>query len=386
MCRRDAAVWLLAAYLAAGALAAVASGIWNAWALDIDIDMQARVAEYAGFREGVYPNGHVDTWPDGAKPAYSVYPPYALPMFVPFFEPGGKVQGRVVVESLSLIGLFLIGILGRRTLHPHGVAWGAVGALAAAGITLNRSVFSLGQFSAICAGGIALQIGFLERNRPLLAGASWAAAMLKPQIGLPFAALFLFNGHWRGLACGITILAVLSLAALWWTDVSPAALADHWLFRMGMNFAAESDGFGPADVAEWMGWDHRVVQYMALAALVGVVAALAVVMRRDIRVRSLLPVAAICAVLGRVLFYHRSCDQVMLFPLLLTCLSQALTAPRWHTIAVATVVAAALWIPYRLQEFLPGYEVVQASTWIAAGAVVCVVAMRLRDWPRGESA
>lgn len=366
-------VWLLAAYLAAAATAAFASGLWNAWALGIDHDMQARAAEYQAFRDGVYPNSTIDRAADEGKPPYSVYPPYALPMFAVFFEPGGVVQGRIVVEALSAAALLLIGVCGRNMLAGHGLAWAAVGALAAAAVTVNRSVISLGQFSAVCMGFVFLQIAMLERGRPFAAGACWAAAMIKPQIGLAFFALFLVNRQWRGLVFGVAILVILGLFALWWTEVSPAVLVHHWLFHTNMKFAASSSGFGPAAAAEWLGWDHSRVQYAMLAVLAGVMAAVVRFVIRDILMPDLMPLAAICAVLGRVLFYHGVYDQVMLAPLLLACLSAALTTPGWRGGAVTGAVAATLWVPQRVWELVPGQEFLQPAIWILAAVYVGAV-------------
>ena len=85
------------------------NGLRHAWMFDGDGDMQVRVAEYAAFRQGIYPTRQVETEiPAGMRVPYTVYPPYALVMFVPFFEPFGKLQGRIVIELHSLVSLFTV--------------------------------------------------------------------------------------------------------------------------------------------------------------------------------------------------------------------------------------------------------------------------------------
>ena len=365
--------WLgmLTAYLGAAAVAAVALGVQGSWTQGTDGDLQARAAEYAGFREGVYPNRRLDPQPEGTRVPYSVYLPYAFPMFVPLFEPGGLAQARIVVASLSLAALAAIGIYGSRILSRYGPAWAAVGGLAAAGITINRSTFAQGQFAIICMGGIALQLVFLQRGRPMLAGACWALAMLKPHVGIAFAALFLFNRQWRGLVFGIAILAALSYAALWWTGVPVAAAVKELMLTSSMRFISEPEGFSVGRVAEWTGLNHRVVQYGAVGVVLVALGGIALALRR-VRVADLLLPAAICAVLGRVLIYHRPYDQVMLWPLAVACIAVALKARSVAATAIAAAVAITLWAPLRAQLLLPFGYVIQSVIWTLAAAYLAV--------------
>lgn len=196
---------LLAAYLAAVAIASFTAGSMGMLTQEMDGDLRARAAEYEAFREGRYPHERMDPAPQGQQRMYSVYMPYAFAMFTAIFEPFGLGQARIMVIALSAAALIVAGIYGSRLLATHGPGWAAVGGLAAAGITINRSTIAQGQFAIICMGFITLQIVLLQRNRPLLAGACWAMAMLKPHVGVAFAALFLLNRQWRGLAFGVAI-------------------------------------------------------------------------------------------------------------------------------------------------------------------------------------
>jgi hypothetical protein len=361
------AVGLLVAYLAAAAVVTVVLGVGGSWTQGMDGDLQASAAEYASFREGLYPNAILDPPPEGAPRRFSVYLPYAFPMCAFLFEPGGLAQGRILVAALSVAGLVAMGIFGLRTLSPHGFAWAAVGGLAAAGITINRSTFAQGQFAIICMGFVALQMVLLRRERPLLAGTCWALAMLKPHVGIAFAALFLFNRQWRGLVFGAALLASLGLAALWWTDVSPLALLDQWLSGLSMRFTAEPDGVSPGRLAEWLGWNHRAVQQAAMACAAVALAVMAVALRR-VSIDSLLVPAAICAALGRLLIYHRTYDQVMLWPLLLACLWVALKLRTAASVTLCVTVACTLWAPLRLQLTIPYAPLLQAAIWTLAAA------------------
>jgi hypothetical protein len=372
---------LLVAYLGMVASVTVVLGIGGSWTQEMDGDLQERALEYASFRDGLYPNARMDPPPSGTPGRYSVYLPYAFTLFAAVFEPAGLAQARIVVALLSVAGLAAMGIYGVRVLSPHGFAWAAVGALAAAGITINRSTLAQGQFAIICMGFVALQMILLQRHRPVLAGACWALAMLKPHVGVAFAALFLLNRQWRGLVTGLALLAALSLVALWWTAVPPAALLAEWMAGSTMRFTAEPEGASPARFAEWFGWDPGVMQQAAIALAAVALSAMAVAVRR-VRIASLLVPAAICAVLGRLLIYHRPYDQVMLWPLVLACVWLALSLRTIVSIVLGVAVACTLWAPLRLQLMLPFAHVIQPAIWtLAATYLACwLVASERRRW------
>lgn len=369
--RRNPWASLLVAYLLAIAIGTFVIGIGGVWAEGTDGDLRTRAAEYGMFRDGMYPHAAIDPPPSGIPRQRSVYPPYAFPMFVPLFEPWGLAQARILVPLLSAAALAAIGLYGSRALSAAGAAWSAVGMFAAAGISINRSTLAQGQFSIFCMGFVALQLMLLQRGRPLLAGACWAMAMLKPHVGIAFAALFLFNRNWRGLLFGIAILAGLSIGALWWTDVQAVKLLGFLAFRINLGFAVEPEGFGPGKLAQWLGWNQRHVQYALVAVVVAGLAAMAASVRR-IRVSDLLIPAAICAVLGRVLIYHRPYDQVMLWPLLVACIAVALRIRTAASVAVAGAVAYTLWAPLRVQLLTPFPYELQTAVWIAAAAYLAV--------------
>jgi hypothetical protein len=374
------AVGLVAAYLAAAAAVTLVLGVGGSWTQGMDGDLQERALEYRSFRGGLYPHIDLDSPPPGGPYRRSPYLPYAFPMFAALFEPGGLAQARIVVALLSVTALAVAGLYGSRLLSPFGAAWSAVGAFAAAGITINRSTLAQGQFAIICTGLIALQLILLQRGRPVLAGVCWAVAMLKPHVGIAFAALFLFNRQWRGLVAGIAVLAALSALALLWTGVPLLAPLEEWLTRSSMRFTAEPEGFSPGRIAEWLGWNHRVVQYAAIGMIVAALGAVAFA-TRNVRIQELLIPAALCAVLGRVLIYHRPYDNAMLWPLLLAAIATALRVRSAAAIAVAVAVAFTLWLPLRLQLYVPGAYSVQSAVWMLAGAYL---AMRLFRMPRRD--
>ena len=361
-------VWLrwVAAVLAAASIGFVAYGTWSAWTRRSDIDTQAREDEYVLFRMGVYPNAHIETPPPWSGRVYTVYPPYTLPMFAVFFEPGGALQARILIQALSLASLVVMGAFAYRTLAPQGESVALLGAVAGAAMAGNATALMVGQFSIICVGLIVLQMLCLERQRPLAAGACWALAMIKPQIALPFGVLFMFRGQFVGGLFGAAILGVLSLAACAWTEVSFLRILRHWLGEMSFEFATRENGFGPGRLASVLGIDPRVAQLITLGVLAAVMVPVGWFMRRLDR-RALVPVAGLCSVAGMFFAYHRFYDNVMLFPALLALIALAAESGRLFPMVVVGAMIARLLLPQRIFDYVPWHGVLQSGLWVAAG-------------------
>ena len=213
--------------LALLAVATLLNGLLHAW-LAPGGDMFLRLNEYGYFRNGVFPHPQLALRKGLEITTVSVYPPYAMPMLAPFFLPGGAMQGRLVIQALSLLSLGLIGWVGQRLLRGAGAAAGVLGALAGAAISGNSNALAHGQFSLVCMGLITTQWLLLARQRRIPAGLCWALAMIKPQIALPFALPFLRKRWLRGLVVGVSLLVALSAVAFWHTGVTPLDYLQLW--------------------------------------------------------------------------------------------------------------------------------------------------------------
>jgi len=363
---RAALAWTLVALLTALGCGAFVRGSALAWRQDSDIDMGFRLHEYEWFREGRYPHPAIEAAPGAGRRPFSVYPPYAFPMLALFFEPGGRLQGRVVVELLSGIALLGMAAFGRRAV-PAAAALAAVAGPAIAG---NGSAMALGQFSIICVGLLVALVLLLERGRSVAAGCCWALAMLKPQIALSFAALFLVHRQWRGLVVGVLILIAASAAACWWTEVSPLAVLRHSFLRSSFAFTAGGNVSGPAQLAAWLGIDASLVQWASLAGLVGLTAGIGIALRRLPAAPDLLDLAGICGVLGALLVYHRHYDNVMLLFTLLAALRAATSRPSPTWTAAVIAMGLSVWIPQRLFEQAPGHAFFRPVVWSVTAALL----------------
>jgi hypothetical protein len=278
-----------------------------------------------------------------------------------------------MIESLSVASLMVIGLYAWRRFKPtSGTAVAAVAATLAAAIAGNGNAFALGQFSIICMGLIAQAMILLGQGRPFAAGICWAVAMIKPQIALCFAPLFLVGANIRGLVCGMGVLGFLSLAACEWTEVPLRAVVDHWFFRSSLN--VNGDAGGPRAVAAWTGLSQRHIVGLGLVAIAGVALG---VRRRLAKIGGvdLLPLAGLFAVIGALAFYHRHYDYIMLWPTLLAAFAVADRRRDRASLAIAAVMFLSLAIPERWLKDVPYQLFVRSAVWGATGLWAFVVSL-----------
>ena len=352
----------LAILLGLGGCAYLAKGFRVAWQGG-DSDFRIREREWVPFDQGIYPNKRLEQ--PVKSTAHSVYPPWAFPMYAPFFSAGNFTVARIVLQALSLAGLAAMMWLGWRELSPLGWQVGLLGGAMAWAVSGNCTAIALGQFSILCAGLLAAQVLGMQANRPVLAGIFWALAMIKPQIALPFALLFLLERQWRGLFVGGAVLAVLSAGAFWWTGVSPLEFFVAGPAKEKLTFVRDSGYVGTMWI-EWLDLPPRTATGIALGMLT--LCGLALLLRDWRRRIPLIHGAGICAMLGFVLFYHRQYDNQMLFPLMLAALIAAFRTKTTPYIALACLLAITLYLPAGMVAKSPLLAVMAFSLPVLAAA------------------
>jgi hypothetical protein len=325
-----------------------------------DKDYESRQEEYASFAKHIYPNVHLVTEGKPRARVHSVYPPYAFPMFALFFGSGSMSVARFLLQFTSLAAIAVMVVYGARAWSFAGRQALALSALAVMAFSGNRTALALGQFSLVSMGLLTLQAVFLEKRRPYLAALCWSFAMIKPQIALPFALLFLLKREWRGLFAGGLVLVILSAIALQWTGLSPTDFFQSGAMREKLTFMKE----GKYSSALWIATFH-ITPRMATAIALGLLSALGIVMLVwDWGKVVLFPYAsAFCATLGFILFYHRYYDNIMLFPLLFATVQRGFQN-RWK-LAGIIVVSALVFSIYYPASMLPKYPILDALVFLA---------------------
>ena len=349
----------------------VAIGKTGSW------DLTVRSVEYRYFAQHVYPDIAIEANSVSDEILYSVYPPYAFPMFAPYFASGSFLAAQIIFWATSFAALVAIGMYSFRELRAAGVEAAQLGAFAGIAIAHNSSAIAFGQFSIICMGWVAIQLYCLQRGKIMAAGLFWALAMLKPQIGLAFALPFLLDRRWRGLALGVAILGGLSWFTCIYTEVSPLVLIDHWFVRQSYSFITGGGSQGSSSggiLAAW-GADSRTAMFisLAVAAAIGTFAWLRV--RRS---HMSMPVLiAVSAIAGRVFLPHRAYDNIMLFPALIALLALALNRKSVSTYAMAAAFGISVWVPFTSMVRFAWVDAALLMFWLAAAGFLV-----LMDAPR----
>ena len=339
-------------------------GMYRVWGKDADGDLRSRYQEYVLFSDHIYPHRRVAeaAGRTGVR-MHTVYPPYSFPMFAAVFWAPSFIMGRVTFQVLSLAGLAVLIWYGISQLRFAGRAAAWLGAAVPFAFSGHSTAIAIGQFSIICTALIILQIILLGRGRPILAGCCWALAMLKPQIALPFAILFLVRPQWRGLAAGVAILGSFTAFALWWTGVMPWDFWHQGVESHKLTFITR-ELYGAGLWVDALGINPR----LAVLGALGVIAlcAMAMMQRRVREKMTMETTAALCAVLGYTLFYHVHYDNMMLLPLLLPLLACLLRRPSIALFAATGLLAFTVYAPPRIP----------ATEWIvllAPTAALCVL-------------
>ena len=333
------AVCIAACFLTLLGCAYLAKGFAVAWNGG-DSDLRIREREWSDFSKGIYPNRRYT--PEGERPAkaHSVYPAYALPMFGLFFGAGDFVGARISLQAFSLAGLAAMMLLAWRALREHGWQAGFFGMAMATAISGNCTVFALGQFTLFSVGMLAAQILAIQANRPWLAGVFWAFAMIKPQIALPFALLFLIQRQWTGILSAGIVLTGASFFALEWTGWTLGEYLVHSIGSESLSFVPKSK----TGIIAALPISPRVLTAAGIA-LIGLIGLWLLLARGGLKREMLWPLAGLASALGWILFYHRPYDNPMLFPLVLATAIYTLRDPKISNLCLSGMLATTVFLP-----------------------------------------
>jgi hypothetical protein len=378
----------LAVILFAGGTAYLTKGIHLSWTADNDSDMRMLWDQYSLFEQGIYPHrGVAEAAGKTGVRGNSIYPPYAYPLLAGCFWPPSFAAARVLYQILSVAALGLLMWYGARRPGFTGRPAAGLGAAIPLAFAGNCSAVALGQFTIIAIGFLLLQMLLLQRDRSGLAGLCWACAMIKPQIALPFAVLFLIKPHWRGMIAGGATLLALTAFALWWTQVDPRNFWTQGVVGHRLRFV-ETTGYG---AGLWIGALNVNPQRATLLGL-GLVAGfgLALLFARVRGRFTLETAAAVAAVLAITLFYHRHYDSLLFVFLLLPLVALALQEKSYLVYATSALLALTVYAPPSMLNHFS--QISSATDWlifvtpIAACAVLLITPRIGNSNSRSDSA
>ena len=373
----------------------IAMGIYNLYSIskgslnalldssDSVWDVNQRYDEWLLFRDKIYPHGSLASDAEKSISYFrtSVYLPWALPIFGSLFAWGGLLQGKIILLIANLAGLVAIAFVGKESFKPWGEAVSWLGAFAPLTIRGIDLCLRTGQFSAMCAGLLAMQWLLLKRKKTYSAGLSWALAMIKPQIAGTFAILFIAKPNRKGLWLGIGILIGLSIIALWHTSTPPAEFLKSWLLTLSHFTNTGSPNLTGLSLSS-----NNSLKGYFLIALVAILAALISAFCVDIRrleaataawarlsSSSLsMELSGISAISGALLFYHHIYDNIMLYPALICCWLTSAQRPTLGNVTLSILITLSLSTPYRLLAWLPSNQAFQPSVWLLVGVFLLI--------------
>ena len=151
--------------------------------------------------------------PDSGPDLYpTVYPPQAAVIFAPFS--GLSYQPALLIWNLLTIALYALIVWSAWRRVSSQLSDRTLVLAAAAAFPPFWSLILYGQITILILAAFWLGWLALERGRHYLAGVAFGLLALKPQFGIPLAAIVVAGGEWRMLAGAVSSVAV-QAAAVW---------------------------------------------------------------------------------------------------------------------------------------------------------------------------
>jgi hypothetical protein len=160
--------------------------------------------------------------PDSAPDFYpTVYPPQAAVLFAPFS--GWPYRLALLMWNLLTIAMYVVIVWSAWKGVADQLPDRALVIAAAAAFPPFWSLIVYGQITIVIL--LAFWLGWLalERGHSYLAGAAFGLLALKPQFGIPLAAIVLACGEWRMLAGAVS--SVVAQAAVVWLVLGSSVFA-----------------------------------------------------------------------------------------------------------------------------------------------------------------
>lgn len=293
----------------------------------------------------------------------SGYPPWGFTASFLFIPPASLPVTQLTFACICLAGLGLAVwyayVLGRR----WSVASGLLMAAAVFAMFGNASTLRLGQYGLILNAFLLLSLWLSEKKHRVWSGVTMAIVAIKPNYSLLQVAAIFARGQWLSVAVVAVVCALASIAPWLLTGVNPIEMVLQMLRQSGNVTFGDTGLLGLARLL--------LPNSLATAALgiTGLFATLA--LSWFYRGSSILVVSSIAAVIGRLCFYHRQYDNVMLMIPLLTLGLLALTIRRGWAWGVFAVYGASLWLPIPLPAYTPPVVALLCCIWIAGCVVIC---------------
>lgn len=293
----------------------------------------------------------------------SGYPPWGFAASFLFVPHGSLPVAQLVFATicLSALGLTLwyAYALGRR----WGVGAGLLLAAAVFAMFGNASTLRLGQYGLILNAFLLLSLWLSEKGHAVWSGLAMAVVAIKPNYSLLQVGAIFARRQWLSVLT-VAVACILASMVPWMlTGVSPIEMVQQML-RQSANVTFGDTGL--------LGVVRMLVPNSLATAGLGLIGvAVTLFLGWRYRNSSTLVACSVAAVIGRLCFYHRQYDNVMLMVPLLTLGLLALTIRRPWAWVVFAVYGLSLWLPIPLTAYTPPVVLALCAIWLAGCFVIC---------------
>ena len=312
-------------------------------------DLKLRQQELRCWEKGVYPNTHLYA-PGVVEPgAHTVYPPTSLVqlwLVSPFKSFATNVRLFMALNTLAFIGISLyawrLGSLAGRSgaLFTMSAVWA---------MSATLSSVKSGHHGLMINALLILMSSAVMQRRGLWAGLAWTGAMIKPHVGLSFAAVLAARRQWLALATGLVVMGMLGWGACAYTGHTLMQVLEASYVKSSLSYASLGDTL--VHVLTRLEFSHRA------AVIVSAMTAMAILFPYLLSPCKDLPILvhlAAAGVAGRLGFYHLHVDDVMLTFLLLGLIENALRQRSSVAWGIVFAVGITVWTPQVFLVEIPG--------------------------------
>lgn len=262
-------------------------------------------------------------------------PPYAAVLFAPLSWPGFRISYLIFFSLNLLFAGLAIKVMGPR-LSSLSARWAPAPILLFLSFLPLGIAVMFGQLSVLLLLIYCACFTALEGQRPFLAGLVLSAALVKFQIALPVALLFLVWRRWRFVAGFLSGAFPLAIVSIYWTGWNVFTAYFHSLFEMSREISKAAAQFRyaifPAQMPNLFGLFHSISGETRWATMLTVACSM-VVLGWAMTQRPSLPLALLA---GLLVSYHLYIyDLTLLLLPISVFVNRQCAAPRWRSASQA---------------------------------------------------
>jgi hypothetical protein len=294
-----------------------------------------------------------------------VYPPWAYVTNMLLLVPDNFRVTQFIFATLSVAALGLVSIWAFSVGKSHSRMAGLILSASVFAMSANASTLRLGQYGLICNALLVVMLWSETRTKQIPEGIAFALAALKPSFSGFYFVVFLIRRHFVAMALVLVYVVMASLVVGYLVRTSPIEMILQMFVQSSL---IPIGGVGPLNVL----LEHGALAgpTNAAAGAAGLVAVVLLMIR--FRDTSTLTLFSIAAVIGRLFFYHRQYDNVMLvFPLVALGLGM-FEKPSALRIGIFLIFGCSLWFPLRYSDYTDLVQLIFGAIWI--GGLCAVLA------------